>query len=101
MDIKVLKLTGGDEFVCELVEETETTYEIRNPQMLVQTAPQQMSFMPWFAMAESAQSMDREMSLPKTAVLYTDGAIDNIKQQYDKVFGVGIVTPANDIIQAS
>lgn len=98
MDIQAFKLNGGDEFVAELVETTETTYEIRNPQMLVQTAPQQMSFMPWFAMSATAQSMDRSFSIPKGLVMFHEDAIDNIKSQYDKVFGVGLVTPANDII---
>jgi hypothetical protein len=90
-----LKLVTGEELVAELVVDSDDYIFINNPLAAVlqrgQNGPQ-LGFMPWMPFAEG----QIKIKLDKLVALVE---VDNeIKNQYNTIFGTGIVTPSKQLI---
>jgi hypothetical protein len=94
MNVKILKLVTGEEVVGELVSETDSTVTLKNTVALVIQPTQQglqMGFIPW------ASTIEGDVALKKSDVIYSGPAKDDLKNNYSSMFG-GIVTPPKTLI---
>lgn len=103
MIIKVFPLVTGVDIIAELLphEESREFYSIKNPmQMYMEQAGGQMkgglvpAFMPYIDI-----SSDDVIKLYKDKLLYQPlEPVDSVKQNYNTMFGSGIVVPPQGII---
>ena len=62
--ISVLKMPSGEEFICKVVNETDTHYVVSKPLTLGQTA-QGVSFIPVLMLADP----DKNVEIPKPVIV--------------------------------
>jgi hypothetical protein len=95
MTIQALKLVNGEELVAEIVTETETTIEFKNPLACVMQRGEQgpmLGFMPWMQAAEGPFTISRDKIITIAEVA------QEVKNGYNNIFGTGIVVPAKQLI---
>lgn len=88
--IAVFKLSSGEEFICKVVEETDSTYVVSNPLTLGQSA-QGVQFMPIMMLADP----DKNIEVPKPVIVGTPQS--NIESQYESLTS-GIALPSKGSI---
>ena len=95
MTIQALKLVNGEELVAEIVTETETTIEFKNPLACVMQRGEQgpiLGFMPWMQAAEGPFTISRDKIITIAEVA------QEVKNGYNQIFGAGIVVPPKQLI---
>jgi hypothetical protein len=93
--IKALKLATGEELVAEIVTETETTIEFKNPLACVMQRGEQgpmLGFMPWMQAADGPFTINRDKIITIAEVA------QEVKNGYNQIFGAGIVVPPKQLI---
>jgi hypothetical protein len=95
MNVKILKLITGEEIVCEVVSQDDTTVTVKNTVALVLQPNKdggiQMGFLPW------ANMVDGDVTIANVNVMYTAEPKDDLKSSYSSMFG-GIVTRPKTLI---
>ena len=86
MNIKIVKLFNGDELIGEYDEKTNV---IKNPVIMIPVNKEQIAFQPWLPYAE-----DKEYQLKETMIIITATPSSTILNEYNRVFGSGIVVPS-------
>lgn len=97
MNIKVYKLTTGEEVLAEVVSETEDLVKLKNPVLVVmqrtQTGETALGFMPFMAYVAD------KTVVVKTDKIILDSEVDEqLVNQYNSIFGSGIVVPPKTLI---
>jgi len=95
MNVKIIKLKNQEEVLCELVEEKDDVYVIKNPCVLLPTQQQSIAMAPWLPFAKI-----KELNVPKEQVLFILEVIDEIEKQYDQQFSA-VFAPKSKIITPS
>lgn len=97
MTVKALKLTTSEELIAEIVSETDNKIVIKN---VVVIALQQMAdgrtgmgFMPFMPYL----GKDKSITFERNHVMVLEEVDDQMKNQYNSVFG-GIVVPPKQLI---
>lgn len=88
MMIKILKLITGEELITEVISSSDHGYKIENPATIVvkQTnAGMGVALAPFLAYTKGA------VSLAKHAVAVEAEADDQLVNEYNRIFGAGIV----------
>jgi len=94
VNLKLMRLKSGEDIVVELLDgkESQQHITVKNPAMLVPVGDGktnlQMGLMPWMPFSEA-----REFDLPREWVLLTTEPAQEIVNNYNQVFGSGIVVP--------
>ena len=81
--------------MAEIVTETETTIEFKNPLACVMQRGEQgpmLGFMPWMQAAEGPFTISRDKIITIAEVA------QEVKNGYNNIFGTGIVVPAKQLI---
>ena len=86
MNIKIVKLFNGEELIGEYDEKTNV---IKNPVIMIPVNKEQIAFQPWLPYAE-----DKEYQLNETMIIITATPSSTILNEYNRVFGSGIVVPS-------
>ena len=86
MNIKIVKLFNGEELIGEFNEKTNV---IKNPVIMIPVNKEQIAFQPWLPYAE-----DKEYQLKETMIIITATPSSTILNEYNRVFGSGIVVPS-------
>ena len=86
MNIKIVKLFNGEELIGEYDEKTNV---IKNPVVMIPVNKEQIAFQPWLPYAE-----DKEYQLKDTMIIITATPSSTILNEYNRVFGSGIVVPS-------
>ena len=86
MNIKIVKLFNGEELIGEYDEKTNV---IKNPVIMIPVNKEQIAFKPWLPYAE-----DKEYQLKETMIIITATPSSTILNEYNRVFGSGIVVPS-------
>lgn len=98
MSVKIIKLTGGEDIIAGF-EEKEDKVVLQNPAkiMLIPTDDEGMgmglALIPWLPYTD-----DKEIEIEKEFVITSVFPIQDILNEYNQQFGVGIVVPPKDII---
>lgn len=96
MNVKIIKLKNSEEVLCEMVEEKDDAYVIKNPCVLVPTQQQKIAMAPWLPFAELKKGLD----IPKDQVLFVVDVIAEISEQYVNQFSA-VIAPKSKIIAPS
>ena len=95
-EIKVVKLVSGEELVVEIVSESETSVEFKNPLAAIlqrtKTGEGALGFMPWMHAANGPFTVNRNN------IVCIAEVADEVKNGYNQIFGAGIVVPPKDLI---
>ena len=86
MNIKIVKLFNGEELIGEYDEKTNV---IKNPVIMIPVNKEQIAFQPWLPYAE-----DKEYQLKETMIIITATPSSTILNEYNRVFGSGVVVPS-------
>lgn len=93
MNVKLLRISTGEEIVAEIVEENDETITVRNGLVCV---PQQQSvgFIPW---ATVVDKQEPEIAIGRQFIVYIAAVDPTVKNKYSEMFG-GITTPEKKLI---
>jgi hypothetical protein len=93
MNVKLLRITTGEEVVAEIVEETADSITIKNGLVVLPSA-QNVGFAPW---ATVVDRQEPEITMSKQFLVYAAALDPSVKNKYCEMFG-GITTPDKKII---
>ena len=95
MNVKLLRLKSGEDIIADVtLVDTEDTIKIENPAVLMPMGQQQqggqmsMGFGPWAPFADQ-----KEFEIPRDWLVYMSTPNKDLLNQYNSVFGSGIVVP--------
>ena len=95
MAVKLLRLKSGEDIVGEIVRENEELIVICNPAILMPVSHSpgrqdqiQIGLAPWIPFSE-----EKEFKLPRDWILLTTIPAQDIVNNYNQIFGSGIVVP--------
>lgn len=89
--ISVMKLPGGEEFICKVVDKTITGYKVNKPLILVNT-PNGIQFAPALMMA----AYDADVTVPNNCLMAKPSP--EFEAQYTSAVSGIAVPPAGSII---
>jgi len=100
MDIKILKLNTGEEVLGEIESESETEFVICNPVGVAivrgKDGQPNVGFAPFPLHAE--QKKDQTIAFSKKNVVYSYVPAKEFVDNYNQIFGSGIVLPNKQLI---
>ena len=93
MNVKLLRISTGEEIVAEIVEENAASITVKNGLVCV---PQQSSvgFIPW---ATVVDKLNPEIEVSKQFIVYIAALDPTVKNKYCEMFG-GVTTPEKKLI---
>ena len=83
MNVKIVKMISGEELIGEY---NETTNVINNPVVMIPVSKEKIAFQPWLPYAE-----DKEYKLKESQVSVVANPSSTIMNEYNRIFGSGIV----------
>jgi len=93
MNTKLVRFKSGEDVLCDLLNETDTSIEIDNPIVAVPQAQGQLGFAPWSPLAKEKESF----TVSKDYIVYIVDANPNIAEQYEGLFAT-VITPQKKLI---
>jgi hypothetical protein len=95
MDIQILKLVTGEEVLSEIESQSETEYVLSNPVGIAvvrgKDGQPSVGLAPFPLHAE--QKKDATIAIPKRSVVYSYVPAEDFVNNYNQIFGSGIVVP--------
>ena len=85
MNVKIVKMTSGEELIGEFDEETVI---IKNPVVMIPVNQEKIAFQPWVPYSE-----DKEFKLKESMILVVANPSKLITNEFNRVYGSGIVVP--------
>jgi hypothetical protein len=85
MNVKIVKMISGEELIGDYDEKTNV---IKNPVVMIPVNKEQIAFQPWLPYSE-----DKEFSLKESAINIVANPSTTIINEYNRVYGSGIVVP--------
>ena len=85
MNVKIVKMISGEELIGEY---NETTNVINNPVVMIPVSKEKIAFQPWLPYAE-----DKEFTLKEVQITIVANPSPTIMNEYNRIFGSGIVVP--------
>lgn len=89
IDVKLFRITTGEEVVAELVSETDDTITLKNGLVVLPTN-NGVGFAPWATIIDPEEP---EITLLKQHVVYNVKVQEDVRQKYNQMFGSKLVTP--------
>lgn len=89
IDVKLFRISTGEEVVAELVSETDDTITVQNGLVVLPTN-NGVGFAPW---ATVINSDEPEITLSKQFVVYIVNVQEDVCKKYNQMFGSKLVTP--------
>ena len=87
MNVKIVKMISGEELIGEYDEETTT---IINPVVMIPVSKEKIAFQPWVPYSE-----DKEFKLKESMILVVATPSTLITNEFNRVYGSGIVVPTD------
>jgi hypothetical protein len=95
MTVKVLKLITGEEVLAEVLEESAEAIKVKNMIAIVVQRTQNgpaLGLLPWMPYVNG------EISLNRATLVLVSEVDTELKNQYNNIFGSGIITPPKELI---
>ena len=89
IDVKLLRITTGEEVVAELLSETEETITIQNGLVVLPTNTG-VGFAPWATVISKEHP---EITMSKRHVVYVAEVQEDVCKKYNEMFGSKLITP--------
>ena len=89
IDVKLLRITTGEEVIAELLSETEDTITVQNALVIIPTN-NGVGFAPWATVINEDKP---EIVLSKIHIVYKVEVQENLFKKYNEMFGSKLITP--------
>lgn len=89
IDVKLLRITTGEEVVAELLSETEDTITIQNALVVLPTN-NGVGFAPWASVISKEKP---EITISKNHIVYIVDVQEDLSKKYNEMFGSKLITP--------
>ena len=89
IDVKLLRITTGEEVVAELLSETEDTITVQNGLVVLPTNTG-VGFAPW---ATVISKEEPEITMSKRHIVYVAEVQEDVAKKYNEMFGSKLITP--------
>jgi len=89
INVKLLRITTGEEVVAELLSETEETITVQNGLVVLPTNTG-VGFAPW---ATVISKENPEITMSKRHVVYVAEVQEDVCKKYNEMFGSKLITP--------
>lgn len=100
MNVKCFKLVTGEDIMAEF-EEFSDRFIWKNP-VQISMMPSRSSTTPTFGFMPfpvySGQNSKTVLTISKDHIIFDSEADEQFLQQYDSIFGSGIITPSKNIV---
>jgi len=93
MNVKLLRISTGEEIVAEIVEENTESITVKNGLVCVPQA-QSVGFIPW---ATVVDKLEPEITVSRQFIVYVAALDPTVKNKYCEMFG-GVTTPEKKLI---
>lgn len=99
-NIKVLKLSSGEEIVCEVVQTTLMDYLIKNPLRVVMVPSKAPNVPPQVALAPFSPYVpwNDGISINASQVIFAAPAVNDLAEEYNVVFSTILTPPKKSLI---
>ena len=87
MNVKIVKMISGEELIGDYDEKTNV---IINPVVMIPVSKEQIAFQPWLPYSE-----DKEFALKESAINIVANPSITIVNEYNRIYGSGIVIPSD------
>ena len=93
MAVKLMRLKSSEDIIGDIVSENSEYITVSNPAMLMPVGDPrggnvQMGLAPWLPFSDQ-----KNIDIPRDWILITAEAIQDIVNNYNQIFGSGIVVP--------
>ena len=89
IDVKLLRITTGEEVIAELLSETEDTITVQNGLVVLPTNTG-VGFAPWATVISKDKP---EITISKTHIVYAVEVQEDVCKKYNEMFGSKLITP--------
>jgi membrane-anchored protein YejM (alkaline phosphatase superfamily) len=89
INVKLLRITTGEEVIAELLSETEDTITVQNGLVVLPTN-NGVGFAPW---ATVISKDNPEITVSKQHIVYIVELQEEVAQKYNEMFGSKLITP--------
>ena len=90
IDVKLIRILGGEEIVAEVLSETEDTITVQNGLVVVPTNTG-IGFAPWATIVSKDKP---EITIRKKHTVYIAEVQNDVYGKYNEMFGSKLVTPS-------
>ena len=87
MNVKIVKMISGEELIGDYDEKKNI---IKNPVVMIPVSKEQIAFQPWLPYAE-----DKEYALKEEQIHIVATPSAMITNEYNRIYGSGIVVPTD------
>ena len=94
MNVKVFRMSSGEDVVATIVNETDSVLEVENAIVAIPTGEGQIGFAPWSPLVSKS---DKTLPVNKKFVVYIAEVAEDIVNQYNQMFSK-IVTPTSKLV---
>ena len=89
INVKLFRITTGEEVVAELISETEDEITVQNGLVVLPTNTG-VGFAPWATVIDQDNP---EITVSKTHVVYIVPVQEDVSKKYNEMFGSKLITP--------
>jgi hypothetical protein len=93
MNVKLIRLTSGEDIVANLISENDDSIIIENAIVAVPSGRGELGFAPWSPLLSKNV---KELTISKNFVIYVSETQDQIVEQYNEIFSP-IITPSKTL----
>lgn len=90
INVKLFRISTGEEVVAELVSETDTSVVMQNGLVIIPTPQGGIGFAPWAPVISKDKP---EIEVSKNFLVYIVEVDDQVKTKYNEIYGSKLVTP--------
>ena len=91
-DVKIVRLTSGEEILCTVTNETVDHVTIEDPTIIIPTQDRNIGLAPWLPDANADK-----VTVRRDAVVFMVDPVDQLAEQYRSIHSK-IITPSQKII---
>ena len=93
MNVKLIRISSGEDVICDLIEETDIEISICDPIVAVPAGNGQIGFAPWSPLIDKNV---KKLTINKKFVVYITETTDRMVQEYTSMFS-NIITPSKQL----
>jgi len=90
INVKLFRISTGEEVVAELVSETDTSVTIKNGLVVLPTAQGGVGFAPWTPVIDKDKP---EIEVSRNFLVYIAEVDSQVKNKYNEIYGSKLVVP--------
>lgn len=91
-DVKLIRLTSGEEILCTIKHEHEHSLVMENPTIIIPTQERSIGLAPWMPYAKTEL-----VDISKSSIVFVIEPVEQLAEQYNSIHS-RIITPNQRII---